>query len=542
GEYPQGWARDQATANRVREAVPDSGGYSTLFVVNEQPHVWTVVPVLGPDSTRVGDLAQLGRVGGGASAGQLGELISAGTEILLASEDGGVWMELGGEIIDPPLARPPVSLVRFAGPGGEDRMAQGTRIGGTPILVVVEMPLAQVLERPSRFLGRAIVMGTVLLLVGALGAWFLSRSITRPLKELSSAADDIAEGDYSRRVVLTRHDELGALAHAFSEMAGDVEASDEALRSQIDEARELAGEVEATNQRLRHAMASAEEARAEAERANQAKSAFLATMSHEIRTPINAITGYADLLLLEVKGPVNQAQREQLERLRDSSRHLAGLVEEILDLSRIEAGRLRVERSTGLARDVMDTALGVAAPEAEAKGVELRRPEDPGPLAYHGDPRRVEQVLINLLSNAIKFTPEGGRVEMDVAPDHDRGAACFMVSDNGIGIPEEELDRIFEPFEQVEGGLTRPQGGSGLGLAISRRLAALMGGTLDVESEPDVGSRFTLRLPLAELHEPPDEAASSDVRGGSIADGSEVEAADEAADEAEAEFEDEAEA
>lgn len=249
------------------------------------------------------------------------------------------------------------------------------------------------------------------------------------------------------------------------------------------------------------------------EEADRAKSEFLATVSHEIRTPLNAIIGYLDLLEMEIAGPLNGDQRAQVARTRDASRHLLSLINEVLDFSRLEAGQMQMRRELGWAAKVIDVAVAVTQPLADGKGIELRYRHAGGDCAYAGDPDRVRQLLINLLSNAIKFSEPGDRIEVtaQLADRPDIGLAaeaasarwvCFRVRDHGIGIPSDQLERIFEPFIQVEATRTRTHGGTGLGLTISRRLARLMGGDLTVESAVGVGSVFTLWLPAAVAGDP----------------------------------------
>jgi signal transduction histidine kinase len=215
-------------------------------------------------------------------------------------------------------------------------------------------------------------------------------------------------------------------------------------------------------------------------------------MSHEIRTPINAILGYTDLMELGVAGTLTEKQQSNLERIRVSGKHLVGLIDDLLDFARIETARLSIDTRPAAVTDAVQMALTVVSPQAEVKSVALNVACDPAVL-YAGDPKRVEQILVNLIGNAVKFTPAGGHV--DVACQSKGTRSIITVADNGIGIPADRLEAIFEPFVQAESGYTRPHGGSGLGLSISKRLAEMMGGDIMVQSEEGVGSTFTVTLP-----------------------------------------------
>lgn len=249
-------------------------------------------------------------------------------------------------------------------------------------------------------------------------------------------------------------------------------------------------------------------ARAEAEAANQAKTEFLAVMSHELRTPLNAVLGYAELLDLGVVGTLTSEQRQQIGRITASGRHLLGLVNEILDLAKVEAGRMSVARVPTSVAEVVEAAVVLAQPQAEARGLRLQAPTDvPRTLQFLGDHDRVLQILANLLSNAVKFTEPGGEIGIDVGESaaaerglHLHGEGPWItigVRDTGIGVAEDQLESIFSPFVQAEGGHTRRSDGTGLGLTISRRLARLMRGEVVVASTPGTGSTFTLWLPAA---------------------------------------------
>jgi signal transduction histidine kinase len=246
----------------------------------------------------------------------------------------------------------------------------------------------------------------------------------------------------------------------------------------------------------------ARRARVAALEASRTQSRFLASAAHEIRNPLNSIIGYTELLEQRVDGPLNEKQRTKLARVRASSEYLRGLVERILDIAQAQAGHLTVRQQSEDLREAIAAAVAVAQPQAEKYEVAiLNRCSDP--VDYVGDPIRVRQILVNLLLNACRFTPAGGRITIEcesfakpLAPILS-GAGPWLrvdVEDTGIGMPEEKLEAIFEPFVQIDPGVDRPAGGAGLGLTISRQLARLMGGELAASSEPGVGSRFSLWL------------------------------------------------
>ena len=265
------------------------------------------------------------------------------------------------------------------------------------------------------------------------------------------------------------------------------------------------------------AATAAERERLVAEEANRAMSQFLTTMSHEIRTPINAVTGYVSLLEEQIGGgTLNDRQRHYLERLRLSSQHLAGLVDQILDLSRLDAGGVRLERTTLRLDRSVSVALALVEPQAAGRGLVLISEVRPDAPPCCGDERRVQQILVNLLANAVKFTDRrdgaDGRITVSAGvaeePPRDalvRGPGPWVwvkVEDTGRGMAPEQLAAIFQPFVQIDSQREGAPKGSGLGLAISRRLARLMGGDLTVESTPGVGSRFFLWL-AADSNTPP---------------------------------------
>ncbi len=230
-----------------------------------------------------------------------------------------------------------------------------------------------------------------------------------------------------------------------------------------------------------------------AQAADRLKSAFLATMSHELRTPLNSIIGFTGIVLQELAGPLNEEQKRQLGMVRGSARHLLDLINDVLDLSKIEAGELQVRPDHFNVRESIERVAASLQPQADKKQLKLSVTLGNQLNEMVSDRRRVEQIVLNLLSNAIKFTDSG---EVSLQADVTAGELCVRIRDTGIGIRPTDLQNLFRPFSQIDTGLSREHEGTGLGLAICRRLADLMGGRIEVSSEWQRGSEFTLRLPL----------------------------------------------
>jgi signal transduction histidine kinase/DNA-binding response OmpR family regulator len=282
----------------------------------------------------------------------------------------------------------------------------------------------------------------------------ISWSIIGPVTQMERRFHELAAGDFSRHVEVVNRDELGALAANLNLM------NDELGRLYQD-----------------------------LETASRHKSEFLASMSHELRTPLNAIIGFSEVLLDQMFGEVNERQAAYLDDILTSGRHLLSLINDILDLSKVEAGKMELEPSTFSLPGVLQAGMTMVRERATNHGIALALEIDPGVDDIEADERKVKQVVFNLLSNAVKFTPDGGRIEVNARAIDD--SVEVAVRDTGIGIEPADQERIFEEFQQAG-----QREGSGLGLALARNFVALHGGRLWVESEPGAGSTFTFTLPL----------------------------------------------
>ncbi len=235
-----------------------------------------------------------------------------------------------------------------------------------------------------------------------------------------------------------------------------------------------------------------EKAMQKAQAADRLKSAFLATMSHELRTPLNSIIGFTGILLQGLAGPLNEEQQKQLGMVQSSARHLLSLINDVLDISKIEAGQLVLSITSFELRPSIEKVVKMISPMAEKKGLDLRVEMDDNLGTVSTDQRRLEQVILNLLNNAIKFTEKGHVILSCRSEDNDY---VISVSDTGIGIPPEEVENVFKPFHQIDTGLARKYEGTGLGLSICKRLVEMMGGSIGVESQVEKGSIFAIRIP-----------------------------------------------
>jgi signal transduction histidine kinase len=301
------------------------------------------------------------------------------------------------------------------------------------------------------------VAGAALVLALVLG-FVLSWSVIGPIQAIDARLAKISSGDFSGHVDVENRDELGALAANVNRMN--------------DELRRLYTELEETS---RH------------------KSEFLANMSHELRTPLNAVIGFSQVLRDEMFGPVNEKQAEYLDDIIASGNHLLSLINDVLDLSKVEAGQVELEVQPFSVREALERGVVIVRERATEGGVKVTLAADPKVDVVDGDERRITQVIFNLLSNAVKFTPAGGTV--DVSAGRVNGEIQIAVADTGPGIAPEDHERIFEEFQQGDTTADPDDEGTGLGLALSKRLVELHGGRIWLESHLGEGSTFIFTLP-----------------------------------------------
>ena len=373
--------------------------------------------------------------------------------------------------------------------GGGDDSVLGVFYAATPYA-----PFAAAAVQASRQVAGGLVPLVLAIALGSsLLLFVLMLGMLRPLRAIHSAVSRLGEGEWPQEVKVRSRDEVGALAGAFNRMAADLRQTYATIEDKV---KLRTRELEETNTQLAHA-------REAADVANKAKSRFLANMSHELRTPLNAIIGYSEILEEEAEDRNLDDLVPDLRKIHGAGRHLLQLINDILDLSKVEAGKMDLYLETfavrGMLEDVVSTIEPVVAKKENALVVDC--PDDIGSI--HADMTKLRQSLFNLLSNSSKFT-EHGTITLRVRAETIEGQRWIRmaVQDSGIGMTPEQVERLFQPFTQADASTTRKYGGTGLGLTITKRFAELMGGTVTVESVQGEGSTFTLILPAEVLPRP----------------------------------------
>ncbi|MGB2590410.1 MAG: response regulator [Candidatus Acidiferrum sp.] len=367
--------------------------------------------------------------------------------------------------------------------------------------VYIRSDLQELNTRLEEYLGIAVIVLAVCLIAALLVSSVFRRALAQPIIQLAELAKVVSrEKNYSVRASLGRaNDELALLIDAFNEMLAQIQQNEKALCEARDELEERVNARTAELVRAKSALETYSQsilhANEELERASKFKDQFLSTMSHELRTPLNAVLGFSELLTEERYGPLNERQQRYIKHIHTGGKHLLSLINDILDLSKIEAGRLQLTIENVLVPMSFAEVLDTMRPLADKKSQSLVREAAPN-LSVRADPTRFRQILMNLMGNAIKFTPESGEIRLSALLVD--GSVRVEVRDSGPGIPPAEQQRIFEAFYRM-GDSDKKIEGTGLGLAITRRLVELHGGTLGIESELGHGSCFFFTLPAAEV-------------------------------------------
>jgi signal transduction histidine kinase len=367
--------------------------------------------------------------------------------------------------------------------GGEKVLSTWATVEPVGWKVFVEQPESAAFAPIRGKIWRTALLLSAFLAAGVCLSVLLARRLVRPIKQMRTAAARIGAGDYDERIELDRRDELGGLADELNGMAANLQASVRGLERRVDD----------RTQQLQRVLAELSQKGSQLEVASRHKSEFLANMSHELRTPLNAIIGFSQVLRKRLFGEINAKQEEYLDDILASGHHLLDLINDVLDLSKVEAGQIELEVATFSLREALQRGVVMVRERATKNGVHVSLELATDVDLVDGDERRVRQVVFNLLSNAVKFTPRDGSVV--VASAREDGEVLVSVTDTGPGVAVDDQERIFEEFQQTEVGV-RQREGTGLGLALSKRLVELHRGRIWVESRSGHGSRFVFTLPI----------------------------------------------
>ena len=360
--------------------------------------------------------------------------------------------------------------------------ARTASVGTQRLTYAVLAPLAPLRTALLQSVLTVAGIGLLLVAVTLLAGGFITNRMLRPIRQLREGAAKLGSGDLAQRILVNTGDELEALANQFNDMAGKLQESYAGLEQKVEQRTH---ELEIKSRQLA-------EARDGADEANRTKSNFLANMSHELRTPLNAIIGYSEILQEDAADKGDRSAIDDLQKIEGAGRHLLGLINNILDLSKVEAGKMDVFIEPVDIQALINEVMSIVKPLADKSEnvIEVVCPADIG--GFHSDQTKIKQCLLNLMSNANKFTSKG-TLTLSVAREDSR--IYFQVSDTGVGMTKEQLGRLFQAFSQADATTTKRFGGTGLGLAITKHFCTMLGGDVTVESTPGLGSTFTIWLP-----------------------------------------------
>lgn len=370
-------------------------------------------------------------------------------------------------------------------------------------LSVMERDSALIAYQKSNFFAGIIVKVTVAFTLAALvlaaGLWIiLTRSIVRPILAIEESAKKIGQGMIDQRVPVATEDEIGSLAIEFNKMSESLKNYYATLEKKVAERTE---ELKAANDELVEKKRTLEFANMELIEANAIKSQFLANVSHELRTPLNSIIGFSELLIEKAFGDLNERQTQYVEFVHSSGGHLLQLINNILDLSKIEAGRMGVVMEDFPILETIGEILGILKPVAHQRNITIESKTAIASPMIRADKVKFKQILLNLLNNAVKFNVDGGKIAVDWEIVEEPSGMkmerfyIFKIRDTGIGVRQEDIPKLFKEFEQIDSSFSREYGGTGLGLALIKRLVEIHKGSVWVESEPGVGSTFYVKMP-----------------------------------------------
>jgi signal transduction histidine kinase len=494
----QGLGRDRSTDDAFAKAAADEPYFSPVFFVNEsEPHMTMSLREEGPaGGVVVVDLTlklirdvisgiTVGKAGLAYAVDGQGDLIiHPDVTLLLARTSFADLPQVAAALSASSAGAAPREITVGRDPDGGKVLTATQAIPTLGWHVFVEQPLGEAFAP----LYSAIFRTVLLLIVGLVLAWlaslFLARRMVTPIETLQAGAARIGRGDLDHPIEVKTGDELQALAEEFNRMTEQLRESYAGLEQKVEQrTRDLAV-----------AMEQLEEKGKELETVSRHKSEFLANMSHELRTPLNAIIGFSEVLHERMFGELNETQLGYVKDVLEAGRHLLSLINDILDLSKVEAGRMELDVGEVSVEEALQSGLTMQGERAGRNGVELGLTVSPEVGLIEADERKLRQVVFNLLSNAVKFTPAGGRV--DVSAWLEDGVVEVAVSDTGIGISPADQERIFEEFQQARDGVGERVEGTGLGLTLSRKFIELHGGRLWVESEWGTGSTFRFSLPM----------------------------------------------